>query len=838
MFIAGLSARAGMLNVSFLITCLASLSSAGAVNNENKTTSNDTLLDLEEVIVTGRSGAGTLRKLDASYSITTVESEEIRNLAPLSLVDFLRVVPGLWVESSGGVANGNVRVRGIPLDGFAAMAFHEDGAPIQHDPGLGWRNVDQIIRLDETLETVRAVRGGTGSVFASAAPGGIVNVITKKAGEEPEGVFGYTAGDYGLHRYDAFFSTPLENDWGIALGGFYRQSDTTRDPGFTAEQGGQFRVTLSKVFDAGRVDMGLRYLDDNTTFLLPIPLAVDTNGNIDDLPGFNANTDSFYPHDGIQLTHLTPNGPRRTDLTNGTDVNHLALTVNLEYELGNDWFLKNIARYSNSDVSRNAIFGATPESAGRFIDSLRAAALAAFPEAADVRLQYTENGAAFDVASANGNGLVMGGSWNNVDTPTDEFNNTLTLSRSFNVGEQQHDVSSSFYYGVVQLDRDLFRSQVLFEVRGNPGLLDLAAINADGETVGFVTDNGVTRYGNRVDIGHSDTHVWAMTLSDEWQINPKLRIDAGIRYENATFEGAGELEEAVDLGDPNTLADDNVLQGNGVFVTHNREFDDIAWSLGANYTLQDNVSVHARYTDAFRLPKPDDFLFSPDRTDVRSQAIALGEMGIKWGGGRLSLFGNVFFTEYGDVAFVNETLDTAGTLIREQEYADIFTLGAELEVDWQPTDILRVQSNLTWQDAEFENFVFNRIVDGDEVQTDLSGRRPIRIPEIGLSVRPGVHLLNKRLHIYTEAQYFSDRFADAANQVELPSYTSIAAGVAYQVSDGLELRLVGNNLTNSIGLTEGNPRAGQVISSQIGSSAILARPILARNIRASFRYAF
>lgn len=50
----------------------------------------------------------------------------------------------------------------------------------------------------------------------------------------------------------------------------------------------------------------------------------------------------------------------------------------------------------------------------------------------------------------------------------------------------------------------------------------------------------------------------------------------------------------------------------------------------------------------------------------------------------------------------------------------------------------------------------------------------------------------------------------------------------------LNLRVTGTNLTNEIGLTEGNPR---IIGSQ-GSGTILARPILGRSFTFSAAYKF
>ena len=117
-------------------------------------------------------------------------------------------MPGFWVEASGGEASGNVRARGIPVDGFGSITLLEDGMPVQHDPALGYLNGDQAFRLDETIDRIEVVRGGPSSIFYSNAPAGAVNYIPRSVGDHAEGVVKYTAGDYGLNRLDLWYGAP------------------------------------------------------------------------------------------------------------------------------------------------------------------------------------------------------------------------------------------------------------------------------------------------------------------------------------------------------------------------------------------------------------------------------------------------------------------------------------------------------------------------------------------------------------------------------------------------------------------------------------------------------
>jgi outer membrane receptor protein involved in Fe transport len=60
----------------------------------------------------------------------------------------------------------------------------------------------------------------------------------------------------------------------------------------------------------------------------------------------------------------------------------------------------------------------------------------------------------------------------------------------------------------------------------------------------------------------------------------------------------------------------------------------------------------------------------------------------------------------------------------------------------------------------------------------------------------------------------------------------------WDVTDALSFSLAGVNLTNEIGLTEGNPRAGQFISGDAGAKYYLARPVLGRSWRVAATYRF
>ena len=78
--------------------------------------------------MTGRAGVEQRTKEETSYSVTTIDEKKLRLQGPTSVTESLKSVPGFWVEASGGEASGNVRARGVPVDGFGSITLLLDGS--------------------------------------------------------------------------------------------------------------------------------------------------------------------------------------------------------------------------------------------------------------------------------------------------------------------------------------------------------------------------------------------------------------------------------------------------------------------------------------------------------------------------------------------------------------------------------------------------------------------------------------------------------------------------------------------------------------------------------------
>ncbi|MBB5730502.1 outer membrane receptor protein involved in Fe transport [Sphingomonas prati] len=792
----------------------------------------------EDIVVTGRLGTVNQRKVEASYSITTISDQELRQRAIGNLAEALQQIPGVWADSSAGVGANNTRVRGIPRGGYESLAVYEDGLPIQHDPGINWINVDQFLRIDESYSSIEAVRGGPSSIFAANAPGGLINFIPRRGTPELSGLLKLTTADYGQARADVWIGGPIADDWRFSIGGYYNKDQGVRDPGPTANEGGQGRVIVSKAFARGNLSFGVKYLEDNNFFFDAIPLVRTASGNIRPLTPFNGNDDTLTgPEDG-NVVIKTPAGIRDAAFNLFNQTSDLQFTAKGDMRFDDGTTINAGFRYRDSKTNRNARGLNNLSTQAAYLTTNRANALRAFAAqgATDVRFVYSGDGSAYP-ADANGNGLVGVNTFQSIQNPIKEMIGLVELGHVFETGIGRHDVKLGFYGTTADWAHDRNDGVGITEVRDNARLLDVVAVNAAGQVVGRVTDGGIARYESRFAHSFGGYEDAAVYLSDEWQVTPKLRIDGGFRYEKIWIRGFSEGVRSFNLGDATTLADDNVLYGSGVLTRFDPAFDDKSYTIGANWQFLPNAGVFARYTSSYRLPQIGQYRDNVLPTDVRSQSIDQAEAGVKfqqpWG----SLFATVFYNSFQDVQFTNTFIDPTSLLIvQEINYGDVRTIGVELEGSLRPTDWFDVAATATYQDPKFKNYSYNTIASGVTTTTSFDDNRPSSMPKVMASVRPRLTLANGRLRVLGEWRYEGNKFNDDANIVRLPAFSVFNASAELDVTDQVTVQVKGTNLSNSLGLGQGG--GAQAVPGVAAGAIILARPIFGRTVSGSLLFKF
>ncbi|WP_129642019.1 TonB-dependent receptor domain-containing protein [Peristeroidobacter agariperforans] len=762
----------------------------------------DSLFGVEEVIVTGTAVAERT-KFDSSVAISTFNAEDIAQQAPSSSADLISAVPGFWVESTAGTTQGNVFARGIIQDGgYRYVGLMEDGIPIYPVFELSFYNPDQFVRVDDTIERVEALRGGTAPIFTAGAVGGTVNFVTQSAKDSARGSVKLGFSDYGMYRGDVAWSAPLGDDWGIALGGYYRTSDGIRDPGYTADEGGQFRVKVGRSFDNGSIEFFGKYIDDRSMFVVPIPLT----GSPSDPRGVNgadAGTYSLHSEDlaraGLPVTAAEV-GLRGSNLEDGIHPQLATLGGKLNWQFNDTVSMTNLLRYTDGEVRFDGIFpGDPPETGADFAADLGVAA------------NYSVLSTGTPYAA---NQLVQEhGHWV-VNKEYDAIQDDLRL----NLHLDTHAVTFGLYVADYSMkDAWSLGNSLLMDVSDRPRRLALTG----------VTDaNGFTKYSTFNLLTDYDAMAYSLYAADEWQVTDALRFDFGVRYDTQDIEGtirAGSQEVApgvpTDLdGNPATTYDRGVSLIGANRSTVDEDFDNTGFSIGFNYEFTPQHGMFGHYTDSAKLPHFDDVR---NGVLVKDQVTNI-ELGYKASIETLVVFATLFQTEFDNVPF-QDILSNGQTIVRR---AETRTRGIELEGEFQPIDALGIRFSITQQDPTYQGFT--------GAAAGNTGNVIRRIPKTMARITPTYTFMDGAARAYFTYTYAGKRFANDENSIVLPKYNKLDAGVMFDVGANWTFQVTGDNLTDEIGLTEGNPRT-DVGSGGIGN-IYMVRPLFGRSFMGSVTY--
>jgi outer membrane receptor protein involved in Fe transport len=156
--------------------------------------------------------------------------------------------------------------------------------------------------------------------------------------------------------------------------------------------------------------------------------------------------------------------------------------------------------------------------------------------------------------------------------------------------------------------------------------------------------------------------------------------------------------------------------------------------------------------------------------------------------------------------------------------------GIELEGEAHPIAHVSVTMSGSWLDARYHDFFTDRGA------TDLTGNRVQRQPEWQWRLTPAyeTEIDGRKARASLTLAYMGARFSDVQNEQVLPAFYTIDAAASIELTSRLRIQANATNLTNTIGLTEGNPRT---LGPQ-GNGAIFGRPILGRSVQLSASYGF
>ncbi len=835
--------------------------SAGAAATADFTLAVDPL-ELEGIVVTG--SFTPREKLESSVAISTISSDQLEMAEPRSTTEMLRYVPGFTrVESSGGEVNQNISMRGIL--GVEYVMFMEDGLPVFPTMHTFFMNADNLFRPDENIERLEVVRGGSSGLFGSNTPGAIVNFINKSGGPEINGAVKASAATGEFARYDFNLNGPIAEDWRFNIGGFYRYDRGVRDPGYPGIRGGQLKANVTRQLESGYLRASLKFIDDRNQFYLPLPFR-----NPDDpeyVPGFT-DFGAMATLEGNHVRVPTPVGELELPLDNGLRTKAYWLTADVGFELPQGWSLQNAAQIMRNDQEWNAIvpFDILPRDLaeldflqgyyGRYyagvlqgngtlpadmtIDSIRAV------PGYDIDLLFTNHfddlGNKLPYNTAN-DLLAPGGEWH-VEKPISAFQDQFQLQKNLD----PHSLSLGLYFANYTQTNRWFFTDVMMDVRDNPRFVDVAVNDADltfywtddgaveSQTVNIAdlegTQNGFRRFVSNYVNGDGSTTIFSAVLGGSFQLNERLRADAGVRYETNKFVQTSENSSTFDLdGDESTLYDATVW-GNKTFRHFSRSLDDWAASIGLNYRLTDQIAVYAQGSRGFKMPALDEFLVAAAQEQIslfEPRRVWMGEGGVKYSTARFGFTVNGFYGLLKNIVGQGAVLDpvTGGTVWVVTTSPENRSWGAEVEISGRPTQGLDVLAQGTFLKAELGAGA------GADIGSWING-----VPPVLANLAVTYAVPNSNLNLLGDWHLVGRRFSDVRAEVKLPAYNYFNFGASYRIpGQGISISASLLNAFQSKGLEEGNPRLALLPGGRTNEN-FLARPLLPRRFEMSVRYDF
>jgi len=835
------------LKLSVMAVGLALSASAQSSDQVDEKKEESKASGLEVIVVTGTRSSN-MTVLESSVAVTSLSQVDLLRKAPRSTAEVLELIPGFVVEASGGEVSNNYLVRGLPGGGQKFVQILEDGLPVKYSNGL----VDAIVKYDVSMDRVEAVRGGTSGILTVQGAGAAVNFISRKVSDDAEGTIRVTGSDYNTKKIEMFYGAPLGGDWFGSFGGTYRVSDQVRDTGFTADRGGQFKFRLENRTDKGIFGFTAKVVDEHNTFLLPTPFQDFDNPKA--LAGFDPLTGTMLSLDNsVMIGRTTPNSGANPivthDLTEGFVTKAKQIGFYMERDISDELTFNINSRYIDQTFVANAVFNVDNGSIVTALDRIDPSKngdvqslLDRFdPEGAThAGMQYVSSGQLLsqsDLTTLNGNGLVTNGVSRSPWDTTQEFVSDISLT-----WETDENVLTG---GMLFFDTRFKRGEAgmntfLSEITNNPSRLDLVALNDANEVVGFLTESGVLSYGAWGESAAKENRQsTSLYINDEYQVNDNLRIDAGVRYEKlegtqkerqgysqtaivGAFDGDGKDVD-------NIMANNYVLGGTGTnYGTRDGSVEDVTWTLGGNYLITENFAAYGRYVNAHNMNAPWD----------ESTNLTFTELGLRYQNEQLQTSMTFFRSEYSD--FDYET-GTRGTEDFVKAKGDFDILGVEFDLHWKPLDFLRFDLTGMFQNGGLSSLEY---AEGNQDQLGnlldkVDSLEPPRSPQETFRLSASYILPGDNGEIFVSTQYLGDRFSDTGNSIVLPSYQTIDAGFIWYISEELTFNANVNNLTNEIGLTEGNPRGGLIERPEGGNlDVFLARSIPGRNLVFSMMYNF
>ncbi len=623
---------------------------------------------IEEIVVTAEKRAESVQ--DIGLSITALDADTMEQFGITDVRRLGFAVAGIVYADAGNDAKFNVR-------GANSTNTFRDNASIvgAYVDGVYKAKASQQTRAFFDVERLEFLKGPQGTLYGRNTFAGALNVYTFKP--NTEGVAGGLTTSferYSTLRTEGFINVPVNDTTAVRVAGYSENGD-----GYIKNSAGQ---------NAGAPDsLGLRFSamfepSDNLDFLLRYQY-VEEKGTAAGLFGYALtcrNTDANGLTDAFGAVRDCQNPNRGTFAEPRGDAGG-------PYRIAQDFL-------PDHDLSETMFSLEINWDAG--------------PVMVKSITSYTdfENKVPFDFDFSPTNASI-GGFDEFVESVTQEF-----------VVSSNYDSAFQWTAGAYYSNDDYFNTFWIY----NPVRADNSVRPVDPVT-GLTVLNGTPLVSSAIDINgqfgdsnYIDATVKAVFTQGEFSVSDSLRLIAGVRVSDEDKDAHGGGSNFTANGPVTFIAtetngtypqtrlgsfsfDENAAGANSI----DRSYSNTSWKAGIEYDVNDDSMLYFTASTGFLSGS-----LNNDGTSTDEQESKMYEVGIK----SVLMDGTMLFnlayydTEYTNLVAQLQTIDpvTGVAITTTRNGGDIDARGIDLELQYLPTDELRLGFTMAWLDAEYGEF--------------------------------------------------------------------------------------------------------------------------------------
>ncbi len=642
---------------------------------------------IEEITVTAEKREESLQDVSISVSAFNEEALQLGGIDDVSRLELL--VPGLNYAFAGNDAKFNVRGAN------STNTFGDNSSIVgAFVDGVYQARASQQTRAFFDVRAVEFLRGPQGTLYGRNTFAGALNVYTNTADvDDMGGNIEISKQAYDRFRGEGAYNLPLSDSFAVRVAGYFDKSDVyiqnIAGPDVGAQDDKGYRISALWL-PSDRADITFRYTsvseDGNEAGLFGYTFLcrnVTPEGLTDP---FGSVRDCSNPIRGSGARGPAANGPggdpwviaqnyvRPVILTDET----ISLTVNFDLD---DLAIKSITSFNDyeNDINFDFDFSQTPNQNGGYLEESE------------------------------------GWSQEFVLTSTNDSALQWTAGAYYSDLE---DFSSFYIYN--QTERDDSTRGTVTNSEGTFTLLTGTDIISDATLL-----NGF--FANAVIV---DTEYWGVFGQVEYSVNDRLRLIAGLRYNDESKEascggsnftgdtnGDGTVDRVVNVRDGLDGSSPLILPDNAIDVfTFNcgasdaitssdtlgfdGGFDNVTWRAGIEYDMNDDTMLYLSGSTGYLSGSAS----TQTTTDEQeSQVIEIGFRSVLLEQ-TLQFNGALHFTEYTNLLTQRQFIENGIAITFSDNGGDIEATGIELDAVWLPDDKWTVTGTFSWLDSEFGTF--------------------------------------------------------------------------------------------------------------------------------------